>query len=129
MKKFIHIIFSGIILCLFSCTTSTANESFALGAQGKFERLLAYNASKDEIKIATMNSLSTLGYHFTKEGDSIRSEMNAGGISSVMLLSFEDNLLKINCKGSQAKNKPLVPLRRIDQLNKRIQKNLALNRK
>lgn len=125
MKKFLIPLAALAVFILSGCNTSTAERSYELGEAGKFDTTLAYVAPKSDLKEAATAALTSSRYSVRREGDGLRATLDGGGIHTSLLLTFEDDFIHINAKGSNVEGRPLMPIRRIDSLRKRIQKNLA----
>jgi hypothetical protein len=125
MKIIIIAISAALVFLGAGCTTQTANKSYEMAAAGKMEMTYPYAASKDQIRQAAFMALVEGKYNVVREGDNLRATLSQGGVDAKLLLSFENNAMHINAKGSNVDGKPIMPLRFIDYVNKRTQKNLA----
>ena len=96
-----------------------------MGAAGDFDMTINYVASKDALRKATINALTLRKWSLQKEGDAVRARIDHGGVSGRLYITFAEDTINIDSRGSNIKGKPIVPLRLINNLNATIKKQLA----
>ena len=124
MKK-IPVIIGLLSFLAVSCTTSTTDRSYEMGAAQQFDMTLNYIASKEALRKATINALTLKKWSTQKEGDAIRARIDHGGVSGRLYITFEEDTIHINSRGSNIDGDPIVPVRLINNLNGVIKKQLA----
>ena len=120
MKKIKIAAIALLSLLAISCTTSTTDKSYELGAARKFDTTLNYIASKEKLKAATISALTLKHWTVKRDGDAVDHR----GVSGRLYITFKDDAININSQGSNINGKPIVPLRLIDNLSSAIKKQL-----
>lgn len=124
MKKIKIAAIALLSLLAISCTTSTTDKSYELGAARKFDTTLNYIASKEKLKAATINALTLKHWTVKRDGDAVVASIDHRGVSGRLYITFKDDAININSQGSNINGKPIVPLRLIDNLSSAIKKQL-----
>ena len=124
MKKITFILFCISVFFSVSCTTTTTDRSYELGKAGKFDTILNFVASKEDLRQAMITALTVKKWNLKREGDAIRASIDHGGVSGRLYITFDTDTININSKGSNIDGTPIGPLRLIDNLTGVVKKQL-----
>lgn len=125
MKKIQIILIGMLSLLAISCTTSTTDRSYEMAKNHQFDMTLNYIASKEALKTAMVKALTLKKWNLKEEGNAIRAQIDHGGVSGRLFITFEDNAININSRGSNIGGEPIVPLRLINNLNGVIRQQMV----
>ena len=118
MKKLLLVLFAIVSLICVSCTTPTTNRGYEMAKAQQYDTCFYYVGSKAELRKATINALVMKKWH-------VSASLDHRGMSARLYITFAENQINVNSKGSNISGKAIVPIRYINNVKAAIGKQLS----
>lgn len=125
MKKLLLVLLTIASLSCISCTTPTTDQGYAMAKAGQYDTSFYYVGTKAELRKATINALVMKKWEVKDLGDAISASLDHRGMSARLYITFAENQINVNSKGSNISGKAIVPIRYINNVKAAIGKQLG----
>ncbi len=125
MKKLLLVLFAIVSLICVSCTTPTTNRGYEMAKAQQYDTCFYYVGSKAELRKATINALVMKKWQVKDLGDAVSASLDHRGMSARLYITFAENQINVNSKGSNISGKAIVPIRYINNVKAAIGKQLS----
>ena len=127
MIKIVVTIFVSIAFMLMcsSCSTTTTANSIKMARLGNTTMSYsALNKDAETVRIAVVSALQARKWNVSSHNYPITASIEKGGQFAKVSISYQNDNIIIDTKGSKIDNKAYVPIRYVDFLMKTVNKNL-----
>lgn len=125
MKKLLLVLFAIISITCVSCTTPTTDQGYEMAKAQQYDTSFYYVGTKAELRKATINALVMKKWQVKDLGDAVSASLDHRGMSARLYITFAENQINVNSKGSNISGKAIVPIRYINNVKAAIGKQLA----
>ena len=111
-----------------SCTTTNTDKSYDMAKKG--QTVLSYhvgNPNAETVRTAVLKSLQQRKWAVSSTTFPITAKIENRGQVAVVSITYTNEMLKFDTKGSKIGDDAYVPIRYVDFLMKTINKNIVLS--